>query len=104
MQGAIMLFAVFHRAKESFVGEKISIFNGLCNARQFLINHPPCADVQVANLGIAHLAGRKADRVSGCFNLRMRVCIPKLPDMLYTVRTDRVSIDVLPAAKAVENN
>ena len=41
---------------------KGAIRNGLVDAREVLVHDPACADVQMADLGVAHLAFGQTDR------------------------------------------
>jgi hypothetical protein len=42
----------------------VAVVDGAIDARVFLVNHAPGADVEVPDFRIAHLPGRQADR---CF-------------------------------------
>ena len=101
VQRGTVLFAVFDRAEESGIFEEVPVLNGFRDARQLLIHHAPGADVQVADLGIAHLSCREAHRVAGGLDLRMWICVPKFGDVLRTIGADGISFRAFPAAETV---
>ena len=61
MQGAVVLFDIFHRPEENFVPEEISVLDLLADPGQVLINDSSRAHIQVSDLGVAHLSLRQAD-------------------------------------------
>jgi hypothetical protein len=75
VQRRIMLFAVFDCAQELILFEKVAVLNGFRDTRQFLVNDPAGADVQVADLRISHLPVRKADRHSRGQNTCVRILL-----------------------------
>ncbi len=58
VQGLVVLFSVLHRIQQDLVPEKAPVPDGPCNPRQFLVNNPTGADIQVPHFGVAHLALR----------------------------------------------
>ena len=68
----------FHRLGQRGVGEKIATADGAIDARDFLVHHTAGADIQMADLGVAHLsaAGRPTLRRHGwwCGGRFARVC------------------------------
>ena len=65
MEGGIIFFAVFHCGTKCFVFEKASVTDCIGDSHKGLINNSSCADVGVANFGVAHLTVRKSDVKSG---------------------------------------
>jgi hypothetical protein len=55
-------FRVLHRVKECFVLFEFSFANGNVHARQALVHDPSCADIQVADFRVPHLAFWKTYR------------------------------------------
>ncbi len=61
MQCGIIFPTMLHSRQKLRVFIEIPVLNGFRDAGQFLINNTARADIQVADLGIAHLALRQAD-------------------------------------------
>ena len=47
--------------------------NGMVQAHELLHDHAPCTDVEVTDLGVAHLACRQADSLAGSLDGRPRI-------------------------------
>ena len=59
VQGAAVLLTVLHGLQQGGVLEKGAVLNLLRNPGQLLVNDAPGSHVQMAHLGIAHLAFRQ---------------------------------------------
>ena len=65
MQSAAALLGVLHGGNEGGIFEKFTIVNGLCDARQRLIDNSARADIGMPHLGISHLPLRQTHVHSG---------------------------------------
>ena len=72
MQPAAALFDRFQQPIEHRVGGKGAVLQGHVDTRHVLVDHAPGPDVQVAHLGIAHVAFRQAHGPARGRQLRMR--------------------------------
>ncbi len=72
MKGAAVFLHLVHRVNERLLFEKFSVLNVLGDAGQLLIHDAPRADVQVADLAVAHLSVRQTHIHAACAKLRMR--------------------------------
>ena len=71
------VLASLEGADERGVLEERPVLDRLVHAHQVLEEHATGADRQVPDLGVAHLARRKADRLAGCLERRVRVLGPE---------------------------
>ena len=71
------VLAALERADERGVLEERAVLDRLVHAHQVLEEHAAGADRQVADLGVAHLPGRQADRLAGRLERRVRVLGPE---------------------------
>ena len=74
------------------------------DARQVLHDDPTRADVQVANLGIAHLAARQSHVLAGCIEEGMGACIPEPGEGGRIGLTNGVVGALLAPAPAIEDH
>ncbi len=58
------------------VGRKLAGLDGAIDAREILIDHPAGADIEVAHLGVAHLAAGQSDGALGGIDGRVRELLP----------------------------
>ena len=78
--------------------------DGLADARQFLHHHAAGADVQVADLGVAHLAVRQPDIAAGGVQEGVRTGLPQPVEIRLPRQTNGVVGDFLAPAEAVEDH
>ena len=81
-----------------------AVLGGLADARQFLHHHAAGADVQVADLGIAHLAVRQADIAAGGAQEGVRAGLPEPVEVRLARLADGVVGGFLAPAQAVEDH
>ena len=67
-----------HRRPQDLVGRELPVLDGLVDPRQVLLDDGPGAEVQVADLRIAHLALGEPDRAPAGRKLRVRVVSPQV--------------------------
>ena len=77
---------------------------GAVDALEVLVEHAAGADRQVADLGVAHLARRQADRLAGGVERRVRVRRPEPVEDRRVGELDRVPRPRRGAAPAVEDD
>ena len=65
----------FERLAEGRVLVELAGPNSTGDAHQILVDDPPGADRQVSDLGVAHLAVREPDRLSGRVERRVRIAL-----------------------------
>ena len=90
MDVAAALARAPERRDECFVVEEGTVADGAVDALEVLVEHPAGADRQVADLGVAHLAGRQADRLAGSAELGVRVVAPEPVEHRRVRELDRV--------------
>ena len=96
--------ALERRAEERRVLEERAVLDRLVHAHQVLVEDPAGADRQVADLGVAHLAGRQADRLAGGVERRVRVLGPEPVEDGRVGELDGVARAGRRAAPAVEDD
>ena len=62
MQRSVMLLDMFNSLHERRIAVKAPVLNGCIYPRELLIHHAACADIEMANFRVTHLALRKAYR------------------------------------------
>jgi len=77
MAGATALFQRLDQGAERFGGFDTAGRNRVVDPRQVLHHNAACADVEMTNLGIAHLAIGQADIASRGPQERVRTCGPE---------------------------
>ena len=80
------------------------VSDGGVHALQVLEEDPAGADRQVTDLGVAHLAGRQADRLAGRRQPRVRVLVPEPVEHRRAGQLDRVARPGRRAAPPVEDH
>ena len=73
----VHVLAPLERPDEGRVLEERPVLDRRIDAHQVLEEHPPGADRQVPDLGVAHLAAGQADRLAGRLQRRVRVLGPE---------------------------
>src|SRR5271156_3434353 len=82
----------------------IAAGNRICDARQVLHHDAAGADIEMSDLGIAHLAVRQADVLAGSVQECVRPVLPQPVEGRRLGLTDGVVGCLLAPAPAVENN
>jgi len=60
---------------ERGIGIEFAVLDRLGDPGQFLVDDSACADIHVADLGIAHLAGRQSNRFARCLQQGVRAIV-----------------------------
>src|SRR6266487_1119767 len=84
------LFRPLERADERGVLEERSIRDRAVHALEVLVEDPARADRQMTDLGVAHLAVRQADRLTGGVERRVRVTRPEGVEHRRLGQLDRI--------------
>ncbi len=79
------------RRDERLVLEEGAVADGAVDALEILVEHAARADRQVADLGVAHLAGRQPDRLAGRAELGVRELAPEPVEDRCVGELDRVA-------------
>ena len=103
MQRGIVLFAVFDRSQESRVLKEITVLDRLGDPGQVLIDDAAGAHVQMADLGVAHLAVRKTDKQAAGLTFHKGAGLEQLVQIRGLCFVDRVVSRVLAQAEAVHD-
>ncbi|CRX28632.1 hypothetical protein PAERUG_P54_1_London_24_VIM_2_04_13_05103 [Pseudomonas aeruginosa] len=92
------------RAGDHRVFEEFAVADGLGDAGEVLVHHAACAEVHVADLGIAHLAVGQADVHAGAGDQAVRLgCQEAIPDRLLR-GVDGVVVRAFAVAEAVQDD
>ena len=81
-----------------------AVLGRLADPRQLLHHHPAGADVQVADLGITHLAVRQPDIAAGRVKERVRAGLPEPVEVRLARLADGIVGGLLAPAEAVEDH
>ena len=73
MQGGLARSDLAAGLDEHLVLKDLTGLNGMVQAHELLHDHAPCTDVEVTDLGVAHLACRQADSLAGSLDGRPRI-------------------------------
>jgi hypothetical protein len=92
------------RAAEGRILEERSVGDRPVHAHQVLVEDPPRADRQVADLGVPHLTGRQPDRLAGGLQGRVRILGPETVEDGGVREVDRVAGAGRRAAPPVEDD
>ena len=104
MAGAAGFLQRVHQCGEGRRLGDAAVGHGVTNAHEFLLHDATGADVQVADLGVAHLAARQSDIVAGGVQERMRACLPQAREDWRFCLPDGVVGRFLSPAEAVEDH
>src|SRR5690606_30948480 len=85
------------------VVEEAAAFDRGVDAGQFLVHHPACADVHVADLGVAHLPVRQADVSTLGVDQGGRAGFPQPAPVGHVGLGDGVVARILAVAPAVQD-
>ena len=81
-----------------------AVRDGVADAHQFLLHHAAGADIQVADLGVAHLAVRQSDIAAGGVQEGVRAGLPQAGEGRGLRQAHGVVRAVLTPAEAVEDH
>ncbi|MNC29076.1 hypothetical protein D3C75_773130 [compost metagenome] len=101
--GAVLL-GVADRAQQGFVLEEISVADGLGNAGQVLIYDPACADIQVSNFRVAHLAFRQTYSLAASGEGGVRKFSLNAVIVGFFGLFDSIPLNAVAQSEAVQNN
>ena len=102
--GAAGLLQGFNQGRESGRLGDAAVGDGVADANQFLFHHAPRADVQVADLGVAHLAVGQSDIAAGGVQEGVRTGLPQAGEGRGLRQPHGVVRAVLTPAEAVEDH
>ena len=102
--GSAGLFQGFDQGGEGGRCGDAAVRDGVADAHQFLLHHAAGADVQVADLGVAHLARRQPDIAAGCVQEGVRAGLPQAGEGWGLRQAHGVVRAVLTPAEAVEDH
>ena len=102
--GAARRLQLRDQVRERRRAGEAAVLGGLADVRQLLHHHAPGADVQVADLGVAHLAVRQPDVAAGGVQEGVRAALPQPVEVRLARLTDRVVGGFLAPAEAVEDH
>ena len=92
MECRVVFLHMLDRLQESLILKEIPVLNGLGDPCQLLVHDPACADVQMPDLGIAHLAFRQPHIQPAGLQRRPRVFREYFIEMRFVRRFDRVAL------------
>ena len=98
------VLAALERGAQDLVVEELAALDRLVHAHEVLEEDPAGADGEVADLGVAHLAGRQADRLARRLQRRVRVALPQPVEDRRVRELDRVPRAGRGDAPAVEDD
>jgi hypothetical protein len=104
VQSAMAVLDGLDRSGEFVVGEKGAALDRHVDARDFLIDHPSRADVEMADLRVAHLLGGQADSGLRGVNGGMWIGVPQLVPVGLAGEGDGIVGAGLAAAESVQNH
>ena len=104
MHGLALFDRLVGRLGQGLVGEERAGTDGATDPGELLIDHPPGTQVEVAYLGIAHLASRQADGGAGGIDQGVGKFPPEAVPDRRTGLGNGVGIRVLTVTPAVEND
>ena len=90
------------RLLQDRIFEKFAAFDVRFDARVVLVNHASRADVQVADLGVAHLRGGQADPLFGGVYGGVGIRIPEEIPVRLARLADRVVVTLFAIPEAIE--
>ena len=90
MQGRTMLSDRSHRRGDHLVFEELPALAGIIDTRELLVDGASCTDIQMPNLGIAHLTLWQTDRLTRSIELYMRTGDEKLIEMRRVCQRDGI--------------
>src|SRR4030065_433728 len=85
----------------AFIGKEGARTDCPVDARVFLVDHPAGAEIQVPDLGVAHLVRGQANRRLGGVNQGMRVVLPEKIPSGFSGLSDGVVFGIFPVTPAV---
>src|SRR6266516_150207 len=95
---------MLHGIDEDIVFLELVLRDRLADADDVLIHHPPCADVEMSDFGISHLAGGQTHRESRRFERGPRRLAEQTIEMRRLRLSDRVPLFFFATAEAVEDD
>ena len=98
------VLAALEGGAQDRVVEELARLDRLVHAHEVLEEDAARADGEMPDLGVAHLAGRQADRLAGRLQRRMRVRAPEAVEDGRVGELDRVPRPRRGAAPAVEDD
>ncbi|MNX92463.1 hypothetical protein D3C86_1246030 [compost metagenome] len=104
VQATAAALGAFHGLDQHGVGEEVPVVDGLVDPNQVLVDHAARAHVGVADLRVAHLAGRQADRLARGGNGHRGVLLHEAIPVGLVGHGDRVALAVGVDAPAVEDD
>ena len=96
--------AVFESALHLGVFEDGAVGDSAVDFHQILVYDAACADIEVTDLGVAHLAVGKADKLAACLEMGVGICFEKIVPVGSGSAVDGVGMIVLAFAPAIEND
>ena len=100
----VHVLAALERGDERRVLEERAILDRLVHVHQVLVGHASGADRQMSDLRVPHLPGRKADRLAGSGEGRVRVLSPEAVEGRRVGELDGVSRPRRSEAPAVQDD
>jgi hypothetical protein len=104
MAGAAALPQPFDQAAQRGGAHDLAIGNGRGDARQVLHHQPAGADIEMSDLGVAHLAGRQADVLARRVQEGVRAGRPQAVEAGRAGLADRVVGRLLAPAPTVQHH
>ena len=104
MQNAATLLGVAHSAHESFIREKRPVGNRLIDAGDLLPNNPPGANIQVADLTVAHQPARQTNFLAAAIEGRRRITLAKIQPASGSRQGDRIGFGCGCFTESIEND
>jgi hypothetical protein len=93
-----------HGIGQGLVGEEGAGADGAVDARVFLVHHPAGAEIQVPDLGVAHLVRGQADRRLGGVDQGVRIVLPEIVPSGLSGLGDGVVFGIFPVTPAVHHD
>src|SRR5699024_541646 len=97
-------FRLFHCLRKCFDIEKCSIFNGVVDTCQTLINDSSRSNIQMADFRVPHLPLWKAYCFPACSQLIVGIGVPKTVKVRGVCLFDSIPFLFFPQAKTIQYN
>ena len=104
MQRVIAFLGRLNRLGQRWVGKKVPGIDGAVDAGELLVHHATGADIQMPDLGIAHLPLGQADFGLGGVDQSMRKIAPKLVPIRLLGLKNSIIRAIGATAETIQNN
>ena len=89
---------------ERGVAREVAAGDGAVDTGVFLIHHPSCADIEVADFGVAHLPRRQAHSRFGRLDQGVRIAIPVMVEVRFSGTGDGIEVVGPATTEAIQDD